>query len=67
MYFYPYPRFELPAFNPIIGLALLAPVTPVLGLFNWRNRTRRHNHLRGDNEHNPGEKAITLLSLCQSQ
>ena len=40
--FYPYPRFELPTFNPIIGLALLAPVTPVigatvpLGLFNRR-------------------------------
>jgi len=31
--FYPYPRFEMPTFNPIIGLALLAPVTPVVGLF----------------------------------
>ena len=34
--FYPYPRFEMPTFNPIIGLALLAPVTPVLGLLNRR-------------------------------
>jgi hypothetical protein len=39
--FYPYPRFELPTFNPIIGLALLAPVTPVLGFFNRRERKRR--------------------------
>jgi energy-coupling factor transport system permease protein len=43
--FYPYPRFELPTLNPIIGLALLAPVTPVIGaivhlrFFNRRGRT----------------------------
>ena len=34
--FYPYPHFELPTFNPVIGLALLASVTPVLGLFDRR-------------------------------
>lgn len=28
--FYPYPRFSFPGFNPIVGLALLAVVTPVL-------------------------------------
>jgi energy-coupling factor transport system permease protein len=44
--FYPYPRFEPPTFNPVIGLALLAPVTPVIGaivplrFFNRRERTR---------------------------
>jgi hypothetical protein len=39
--FYPYPRFELPTFNPIIGLALLAPVTPVVGLLKRKERTRK--------------------------
>jgi energy-coupling factor transport system permease protein len=28
--FYPYPRFSFPEFNPVVGLALLAVVTPVL-------------------------------------
>jgi len=28
--FYPYPRFSLPSFNPLIGLLLLTVVTPVL-------------------------------------
>jgi len=28
--FYPYPRFALPTFNPLIGLASLAPIAPVL-------------------------------------
>jgi len=28
--FYPYPRFTLPTFNPLLGLASLAPVAPVL-------------------------------------
>jgi len=59
--FYPYPRFELPAFNPIIGLALLAPVTPVLGLFNWRNRMRRHNHL--DTEVGPEQHRILGIGV----
>ncbi len=39
--FYPYPRFELPTFNPIIGLALLATVAPVLGLFDRRKRREK--------------------------
>jgi hypothetical protein len=39
--FYPYPRFELPTFNPIIGLALLAPVTPLLGLLGRIERMRK--------------------------
>ncbi len=39
--FYPYPRFELPTFNPIIGLALLASVAPVLGLLGQRERMRK--------------------------
>jgi hypothetical protein len=28
--FYPYPKVSLPEFNPLIGLAMLAVVTPVL-------------------------------------
>ncbi|HID64924.1 MAG TPA: energy-coupling factor transporter transmembrane protein EcfT [Anaerolineae bacterium] len=39
--FYPYPRFELPTFNPIIGLALLAPVAPVLGFPGRIERMRK--------------------------
>jgi energy-coupling factor transport system permease protein len=39
--FYPYPRLELPTFNPIIGLALLAPVAPVLGLLSRIERMRK--------------------------
>jgi hypothetical protein len=30
LFFYPYPRFSFPDFNPVIGLGLLASVTPVL-------------------------------------
>jgi energy-coupling factor transport system permease protein len=30
LFFYPYPRFSFPGFNPVIGLGLLAAVTPVL-------------------------------------
>ena len=36
--FYPYPRFSLPSFNPLIGLALLAVVTPVLTAPQTRRR-----------------------------
>jgi len=39
LFFYPYPRFSLPGFNPIIGLALLAIVTPVLAA----PQMRRHS------------------------
>jgi energy-coupling factor transport system permease protein len=38
--FYPYPRFSLPGFNPLIGLALLATVIPVL----VAPQKRRRNH-----------------------
>lgn len=39
LFFYPYPRFSLPDFNAVIGLALLAVVTPVLAA----PKMRRHN------------------------
>jgi len=38
--FYPYPRFSLPGFNPLIGLILLTIVTPVL----VAPQKRRRNH-----------------------
>ncbi len=38
--FYPYPRFSLPSFNPLIGLVLLIIVTPVL----IAPQTERGNH-----------------------
>lgn len=38
--FYPYPRFSLPSFNPLIGLVLLTIVTPVL----VAPQKRRRNH-----------------------
>lgn len=44
--FYPYPRFELPTFNPFIGLALLAPVTPVLGLSASVKRPSANKRMR---------------------
>jgi len=30
--FYPYPRLTLPTFSPIIGLALMAPIAPILAI-----------------------------------
>ncbi len=39
LFFYPYPRFALPSFNPIMGLGLLAIVTPVLAA----PQMRRHS------------------------
>ncbi len=37
--FYPYPRVSLPSFNPLIGLVLMATVTPVLTAPQMRNKT----------------------------
>ena len=36
--FYPYPRFTLPTFNSLLGLASLAPVAPVLAAPQRRGR-----------------------------
>lgn len=38
--FYPYPQFSFPSFSPLIGLALLAIVTPVLIAPQTRRRRR---------------------------
>ncbi len=38
--FYPYPRFHFPTFNPLVGVALFAVVTPVLTAPQMRRRNR---------------------------
>jgi energy-coupling factor transport system permease protein len=40
LFFYPYPRVSFPGFNPLVGLALLAIVAPVLTAPQMRKSAR---------------------------
>ncbi len=47
--FYPYPRFAFPTFNPLVGIALLAVVVPVLAA--PQQRSASHDRVPGPDLH----------------